>query len=90
MLQPPPSANYPDLESLITSINQHAGIHGFAIVKQRSKRRNGAMIKVFFICDQGDIYKNRISDANRRRNTSTRKTDYPFRASALRRVNNSQ
>ena len=90
MLEPPPSAEYPDLESLITSINQHAGTHGYAITRRRSKRRGGVLAKVFFICDQGRRYKPTVSEENRRRNTSTRSIECPFRAYALRRANSSQ
>ena len=80
-LEPPPEREtYNSLDALMRHVNAHAGSHGYAVVKKRSKRRrkDNEVCKVFLCCDRSRKDKPALSTESRKRNTSSRRIECPF------------
>ncbi|KAI9802068.1 MAG: hypothetical protein M1833_001989 [Piccolia ochrophora] len=78
-LRPPPEGEtFLTLDDLVTSINAFAGPEGYRVVKQRTKSQKGEICKAYIGCDKGRGYTPRVTDENRKRNRTSRKTDCPF------------
>jgi hypothetical protein len=74
-------------EQLLTSIQQHALTHGYAITTVSSSRDRNITLSY----DRGGRYHDRIDalDRAKRRKTSTKRISYPFRLYA-KKLNTSQ
>jgi hypothetical protein len=81
-LTPPPDQIFSALASAIESAQTHAGNHGYAVAKLRSKKNKaGDMYKVWLKCDRGGKYRTRgLTDDTRQRLTASRCIDCPFSA----------
>ena len=72
---------YSTVPDLLQAINEHAGLEGYAVVLQRTKKsKQDIMKKVWIICDRGRQPHN--STGRQRRHTSTRHTGCPFKITA--------
>lgn len=79
MLTPPPARSYADLDALVAAINQHARDEGYAVVKERTKKRKtGKVYKLYLKCDHGGTYTDKTKPGQRIRDTATRLTGCPF------------
>ena len=83
MLTAPVSRTYSNLESLILAVNEHDRNEGYAIVKERTKKRkNHQVYKIYLKCDPGGIYIDKSKPGQRTRDTGTRLTGCPFSITA--------
>lgn len=80
-LPPPVEQSFASLQDLKTYCRIHSKAHGYAIVIDASRCN-----KVYFICDRGGTYRNRLkhTDSSRVRKTATKKIGCPFRCEATR------
>src|SRR6266480_7244247 len=76
-MDPPVEGSYATRNDLIHDVQNHAKTHGYSITIKRSCNRNGIVV---LGCDRGGNYRarNRIDDATRIRDTSTRLQGCPF------------
>ena len=51
MLEPPSPGIYPDVRTLLEATNLHAKHQGYAVVKRRTKSKEGEVYKVYLHCD---------------------------------------
>lgn len=68
-------------EALVEHVKSYGHAHGFHTVIQRSKEG-----KVVIQCDKGGKYRKRVS-RELQRNSSSKKTDCPFKVTGVRRTN---
>lgn len=69
----------------LQALNKWAASCGHGLAISRSKRgRHGDISAVYIRCDRGRSYSAQISDADRRRRSSTRSTECPFRMTLRR------
>jgi hypothetical protein len=75
-------------EQLLASIQEHALSHGYAITTIRSNRDRNISLG----CDRGGVYYDHINalDGAKRRKTSTRRIDCPFRLYAKKLIASNQ
>ena len=80
----PVSRTYSSLETLKLAVNEYARNEGYAIVKQRTKKRknNGQVYKIYLKCDRGGTYVDKSKPGQRIRDTGTRLTGCPFSLTA--------
>jgi hypothetical protein len=76
-MNPPAEQVFESKEKLLASIQQHALAHGYAITTVSSSRDRNITLG----CDRGGVYYDRINalEGAKRRKTSTRRIDCPFR-----------
>ena len=87
-MEPPIEQDFETREQLLTSIRQHALSHGYAItIINSAKERN-----ICLGCDRGGVYHDHIdaSEGSKRRKTSTRRMNCPFRLYAKKLVDSNQ
>ena len=83
-LIPPPEVPYPDRNTLIASVQDHAKRHGYNVVIKTSsipdEKKPGRVAKVWLRCDRGGTYRprNGLTEDTRKRKRSTRLLDCPF------------
>jgi hypothetical protein len=87
-MEPPIEQVFDTREQLLASIQQHALSHGYAITTIRSARDRNISLG----CDRGGVYKDHINalDGAKRRKTSTRRIDCPFRLYAKKLIDTDQ
>ena len=75
-------------EQLLTSIQQHALAHGYAITTISSSRDRNITLG----CDRGGVYYDRVNapEGAKRRKTSTKRIDCPFRLYAKTLIDSNQ
>ena len=79
MAPPPGDLQHEDHEHLIIMIQEHAAVHGYAVVKLRSKKsKTGKLYKIHLCCDRGRPI--REPQGHKREHTSSRRNDCPFTA----------
>ena len=82
LLPPLEGSTYNSLETLISSVNEHAASQGYAITTKRSKKdKKGGIRKVWMQCDQEGKFKRRRIG---KRETATRRNECPFALTAQR------
>ena len=76
-MEPPTEQVFKTREQLLTSIQQYAVSHGYAIKTIRSTKDKNITLG----CDRGGVYHDRIDapDGVKRRKTSTKRIRCPFR-----------
>ena len=83
MLSAPVSRTYYHLETLILVVNEHARNEGYAVVKERTKKRkSGQVYKIYLKCDRGGTYVDKSKPGQRTRDIGTRLTGCPFSITA--------
>jgi hypothetical protein len=76
---PPTEGLFPSLEAILEHVNQHARTQGYAVIKRRTKKVKGKLVKAFFACDRSFKYNVRNSNPMAKpRLTRTRSTECPF------------
>jgi hypothetical protein len=76
-MEPPTEQVFDTREQLLASIQQHALTHGYAITTISSSRDRNITLG----CDRGGVYHDRVNapEGAKRRKTSTKRIDCPFR-----------
>jgi hypothetical protein len=77
-----PEATYPTLEAVKAALQAHARGNGYAITVKSADSRRG-----FYMCSKSGKYDSKVKnpdthETKRHKNTSTMKTDCPYRAAA--------
>jgi len=76
-LQPPPDEGpYQSIKKALQSLNRHAALQGYAIVKSRSRTYKGLPYRVYIACDRGGRVRKTLVD--RLRQGASRQTGCPF------------
>jgi len=78
----PPEGFFESRNALFESINSYAKPRGYAFTTQRSFRRPGGFLKVYFACDRSRRLPS-SPERNRQRKTTTRMTNCLFSVAAL-------
>lgn len=74
----PPEASYPTFDALFASAQAHARDEGYALVIGRSKRKKCGLKKALLCCDRSGTNRERIPLAEKKRRTTSRKTNCEF------------
>jgi hypothetical protein len=85
-MNPPAEQVFESKEKLLASIQQHALSHGYAITTISSNPNRNITLG----CDRSGVYYDRIQapDGAKRRKTSTKRIDCPFRLYAKKLTDN--
>ena len=82
-LLPPSEGTFLSLDAVLQHVNTHAQAEGYALVKQRTKKKKGETNKVYLSCDRSSKYRIRnLNPFAKPRLTGTRSTECPFSATA--------
>ncbi|KAJ5751972.1 hypothetical protein N7520_008889 [Penicillium odoratum] len=83
-LIPPPEGTYPDKNTLLAAVQEHAKAHGYNVVVKSSstptEKKPGRTAKVWLRCDRGGHYRprNGLTEETRKRRRTSRLMDCPF------------